>query len=120
MKCRSANTRAAFSRKPGACFDSFMLSSLLAYAHGCSIPLSLTWDRQAPKCIAEASQVSMNSLSKSTAARQGLEISAFCNALKKCSAGVGKGPFVYPEFFFTNSLRSALRVQKNFDCSTEK
>lgn len=51
-------------------------------------------ERQAPYCVAETSQVRMNSLLKSPTARHGLETNPCCNFKKDCLALSGSSPIV--------------------------
>ena len=97
--------RAARSLMPGDCLDSFSLKSLLAYAHGRSMPSKLICDKHVPKCDSDASHVTINSRSKLTGAKQGLEIIVFFRARKDFFASSGNGPLVYPEFFLISLLR---------------
>ena len=85
---------AARSRVPGDCLASFSLSSLLAYAHGRSILSVPICDKQIPKWDSEASQVTINSGSKLTGARHGLEIMVCLSVRKDFLASSGRGPLV--------------------------
>ena len=83
---------------PGDCFDSFSLCSLLAYAHGRS---TLSWpicERQVQKCVSDVSQVTINSRSELTGAKQGFDTMILFKFWKEVSASGGRGPLVYPEF----------------------
>ena len=86
--------RAALSLIPGDCLDSFSLRSLPAYAQGRSMWSNPICERHVPKCDSEASQVTMNSKSKLTGAKHGLEIILFFRFRNDCFAAPGNGPLV--------------------------
>jgi hypothetical protein len=65
-----------------------MSQNLTCIAQGCSIPLLLNWDKIAPTPMELESTVKINSRSKSTGVRQGLELSLLCN----CSKAFGRLP----------------------------